>query len=89
MATESLELTDAYQEVGDGPLLATLEEGIRAVFHIAASSPDADDPGHSVFFAPGTTASFSYTGAEKVYAKRSGAQSAAPVKTVISYTEVV
>jgi len=89
MATGSLELTDLYQEVGTGPLLATLEQGNRALFHIAASAPAESAPAHSIFFAPGVTAAFSYSGSENVYAKRSPAQSSAPVKTVISYTEVV
>lgn len=86
--TDSLELTDAYQEIIEGACLITIEQGRGGLFHFAASAPAESAPGHSVYVTPGETANVSYPGNLKVYGKRHPRWASGNIKTVVSFTGV-
>jgi hypothetical protein len=68
MATQEKTLTTSFQLLAAGPLVVTLEQGKVAMLHIAASAPSPTAPAHRLV--RGTDReSFTYNGADNVYAK--------------------
>lgn len=83
MATAEKTLTTSYVLIIAGPAVVTLEEGLVAMLHIAASSPAADAPAHRLVRGSDRE-SFTYNGSDNIYAKKTDPSGDRVV--VIAYT---
>jgi len=84
MATDSKELSGAYQLLGAGPLTVTLEEGSLAMIHIASSLPVASAPPHRL--RRGAETALRYTETDNVYARKTDQAVDISETVKVSYT---